>query len=104
MRELQNLIEGIVQLNPIDVIEPKFIKEYLNLEYLNLDQDFSNWQSRGGTYAGGEVGAASARNEITKEVIENALIYNKYNKTKTAKYLGISRKTLYRWLKRYYIS
>ena len=104
VRELQNLIEGIVQLNPIDVIEPKFIKEYLNLEYLNLDQDFSNWQSKGGTYAGGEVGAASARNEITKEVIENALIYNKYNKTKTAKYLGISRKTLYRWLKRYDIS
>lgn len=100
MRELQNLIEGIVQLNPIDVIEPETIREYLN-----LDQDFPISKINEGTYAGEQVvGVASARNEITREVIENALMLNKYNKTKTADYLGVSRKTLYRWLKRYNIS
>lgn len=100
VRELQNLIEGIVQLNPIDVIEPETIREYLN-----LDQDFPISKINEGTYAGEQVvGVASARNEITREVIENALMLNKYNKTKTADYLGVSRKTLYRWLKRYNIS
>lgn len=97
VRELQNLIEGIVQLNPIDVIEPKFIKEYLNLSD-NLDQDLPDGQFQEETPAGIRAGANPGKSEITREVIENALIYNKYNKTNTAKYLGISRKTLYRWL------
>ncbi|MPM02576.1 Anaerobic nitric oxide reductase transcription regulator NorR [bioreactor metagenome] len=105
VRELQNLIEGVVQLFPIDVIEPKFIIDYLGLtnEYvqeLAVDQRqkkitiSSNFKSEEGT----ELAA------ITKKDIEDALVANQYNKTNTAKYLGISRKTLYRWMENYSIS
>jgi transcriptional regulator with PAS, ATPase and Fis domain len=104
VRELQNLIEGIVQLYPIDIIEPEIIKEYLNISD-NFEQKNPEIQNQKWTTSDNYSEAAvSSKNEITKEVIENALMFNKYNKTNTAEYLGISRKTLYRWMESYGIN
>lgn len=98
VRELQNLIEGIVQLNPIDVIEPSFIRDYLCLpEDLGRgDREKKESAASPAEALPNEVPAAPA--EITREEIENALKVTRFNKTNTAKYLGISRKTLYRRL------
>jgi len=102
VRELQNLIEGIVQLNPIDVIEPRFIREYLGMpdemvSKLPLPEKQTEGNDRG------EERQSRKKDEITREMVENALILNQYHKTNTALYLGISRKTLYRWMDLYKI-
>lgn len=87
VRELQNLIEGIVQLNPVEVIEPRFIRDYLGLP------------AEGGLSPGRDSRAQSP--DLTREDLEAALLQSHYNKTNTAKTLGISRKTLYRWMEQY---
>lgn len=102
VRELQNLIEGIVQLNPIDVIEPKFIKEYLGMPD-ELLQGFPQLEKHREARDTEKEQPEDKKNEITKEAIENALMMNQYHRTNTAKYLGISRKTLYRWMDLYKI-
>lgn len=102
VRELQNLIEGIVQLNPIDVIEPKLIREYLGMPDESAGGRTRMEKHTEVRYA--EKEPPKGKNDaITKEVIENALMMNQYHKTNTAKYLGISRKTLYRWMELYKI-
>lgn len=97
VRELQNLIEGIVQLYPIDIIEPEIIKDYLNISdsFDKEELPLENIKNQNNIKAFNK-----PINDITVEDIEHALEYNKYNKTKTANYLGISRKTLYSWLKK----
>ncbi|WP_326975498.1 sigma-54 interaction domain-containing protein [Caproicibacter sp. BJN0012] len=105
VRELQNLIEGIVQLYPIDVIEPMHIKEYLGLSD-DFSFDSSPTASNKTQAEAEEARIVSADDPpetpaASKEKISEALRQNLYNKTNTAKYLGISRKTLYRWLKNY---
>jgi Transcriptional regulator containing PAS, AAA-type ATPase, and DNA-binding domains len=99
VRELQNLIEGIVQFYSVNVIEPEIIEEYLGIsdsskpipehwppsyhESISLPQPVSEEKN------------------LTRDSLENALLVNFYNKTKTAQYLGISRKTLYRRMEEY---
>ncbi len=91
VRELQNLIEGIVQLNAIDVIEPKHILDYFGVDDAPARADAEPAEARGGP--------EKSRAGVTREAIHQALVENQYNKTNAAKSLGISRRTLYRKLR-----
>lgn len=105
VRELQNLIEGIVQLYSIDVIEPCHIIDYLGLpddfmcEKLNIKNIESDETPARGGNDKNDVGIFSA--SVSKEELERILEKNQFNKSSTAKMLGVSRKTLYRWLDNY---
>ncbi|WP_332237190.1 sigma-54 interaction domain-containing protein [Sporolactobacillus sp. KGMB 08714] len=92
VRELQNLIEGIVQLNAIDVIEPRHI-----FDYFGVDNSVAAHEDAERMWFHNE--PAKTRSGISKEAIKQALIENQYNKTNAAKSLGISRRTLYRQLR-----
>lgn len=96
VRELQNLIEGIVQLNPVKIIEPRFIQEYLGLSCDEYPHDPPETRGQSISHF-----APCAHRDISRADLEQALLQNQYNKTNTAKYLGISRKTLYRWMDNY---
>jgi PAS domain S-box-containing protein len=91
IRELQNVLEGAVQLSPDDNIDDIFIKDYLGLEN-QVPFPILN-----------ENNNATLPNEKEQELIilENLLAANRFNKSKTAKALGISRQCLYRRLQKY---
>ena len=89
VRELQNLVEGVVQLYQPPVIGPEHIREYLGLRE---EPPRSAPQAPETRPEGGE--------EVTAERIEEALRACRYNRTRAAEYLGVSRKTLYRWMER----
>ena len=91
VRELQNLVEGIVQLYPAQVILPRHIREYLGLR----EEAPCPPQPEASVRAG-----PAPAEEPTRERVEEALAACRYNRTKAAGYLGISRKTLYRWMER----
>jgi len=88
VRELQNVIEGIVQLNSGEVIEPKHIIEYLNLSYKH-EQDFPEFERQDAVPAFRINEVHNTTKKLSREEIERALIFNQYNKTNTAKYLGV---------------
>jgi transcriptional regulator with PAS, ATPase and Fis domain len=112
VRELQNLLEGIVSTDSSPMITPDQVYAY-------LDQEKNN-----GYFAGQESAACPLirgelpkKNKFTDEVkkrklkfrpsladkdrIIAALNTNNYNCTRTAKELGISRRTLYRRMEQY---
>ncbi len=104
IRELQNLIECIVQLYPGDLILPQYILE-----------NTMSYQRPAAKAAPALQPAAREREAmpepayprmgiITKEELQNALELCGQNRTKAAKYLGISRRTIYRKLDEYGIS
>lgn len=104
IRELQNLIECIVQLYPGDLILPQYI-----LENTMSYQRPAALEMRAAPPAARErerlpepplprLGA------VTREELENALEVCGQNRTKAAKYLGISRRTIYRKLEEYALS
>lgn len=110
VRELQNLLEGIIQIYNDPIITYKHIKNYIDsgvksendllnrfaitnninepsiLSNSDLDIRKPNMKSYRTNY---------------KKIIIQALELNNNNKTKAAKHLGISRRTLYRRLKEY---
>ncbi len=86
IRELQNVLEGAVQLTPGTIIESDFFERHLNPITPQLLTD----------------------NRINHSIeyvdkIRNLLLENKYNISKTAKELGISRQRLYRLMQKYNI-
>lgn len=98
VRELQNLIERALILAKDGYLtedllpsytkkseEPKFINQK---ELINHDITLLSYGHK-------------SLNDIEKEVILQALIKNNWNQTKTAQYLGISRKQLINKLKKY---
>jgi sigma-54 dependent transcriptional regulator, acetoin dehydrogenase operon transcriptional activator AcoR len=96
IRQLENCIENIVNLNgelSDDILEEseEKINEILYIDSKNISLD--------------EVKKEECFNleEIEKVTIRNAIEYNKYNMTKTARALGISRNTLYLKVKKYKI-
>lgn len=94
VRELQNVIERVVQLIPHQVITP---------QDLELCLDFSISQSEAPPpvqhAAPARTGSVSRRGSaITREEMLRALEECKYNRTLAAYTLGISRKTFYRKL------
>lgn len=96
IRQLENCIENIVNLNgelSDDILEEseEKINEILDIDSKNISLD--------------EVKEEECFNleEIEKVTIKSAIEYNKYNMTKTARALGISRNTLYLKVKKYKI-
>ena len=98
VRELQNLIEGVVQLNMDTRIGAQQFREYLGISS-EEDMPIPKFQASTPT----EMGGSSVRTPPTREELEQALLINRFNRTNTAQYLGISRKTLYRWMERYHL-
>lgn len=100
VRELQNLLEGTIQIYNDKTITLQHIKHYFDTAFQLYDQSK--------TYVPLELHSSNALavnknmgNSDTKEKIIKALDLNKQNKTRTAEYLGISRRTLYRKLDEY---
>jgi Transcriptional regulator containing PAS, AAA-type ATPase, and DNA-binding domains len=100
VRELQNLIEGIVQLYSVDVIEPEIIRAYLGISEVAEPQSPTAWEPPPIELPAEEHFKPDGR-KLTRPALEYALLRNHYNKTNTAEYLGISRKTLYRQMKKF---
>lgn len=93
IRELQNLMERIVQLYPDPVIEIEHILE--NSSYSNqIPTAVSSYKSLSCT------APAQKRELLTREQIQNALMQCNGNRSEAARYLGIARKTLYRNMER----
>lgn len=95
VRELQNFIEGIVQIYSPPVITLEHIEAYLAMTGINqgpaADKDAKEAQA---VEEKGESGPG--RDELI-----NALERYAGNKSKAAASLGMSRKTLYKWIKKY---
>ncbi|MDZ7543945.1 sigma-54-dependent Fis family transcriptional regulator, partial [Clostridium perfringens] len=93
IRQLENCIENIVNLNgelSADIIDE--CEEKRN-EILNIkNKDIIIEEAKEECFN---------LEEIEKIAIRNAIEHNKYNMTKTAKALGISRNTLYLKIKKY---
>lgn len=93
VRELQNVMERVVQLIPHQIITP---------EDLELCLDFA--EERPPIQAVPAAPSAGARGRtITREDILQALEGTRYNRTMAASVLGISRKTFYRKLEEFHI-
>ncbi|MGS0763486.1 sigma-54-dependent Fis family transcriptional regulator [Syntrophomonas curvata] len=91
IREIQNVIEGAVQLAPGNIITYDLISEYLNSDL--ADNTGYRGQPR--------IRVNSAVPDKEKQLIMEYLSKYKYNKSEVAKAMGISRKTLYRRLNDY---
>ena len=100
VRELQNLIEGIVQLYTVDVIEPSIMREYLGISEVSAPQSPVAWEPPP-IQLPDEAEFNFESRKLSRATIEYALLRNHYNKSNTAEFLGISRKTLYRRMKKY---
>lgn len=92
LRELQNILEGVIQLSVEDDISLKLVKDYLI----------------GPPGAGDSPGKGFALeqevltlDELEKQLILRYLAETDNNKNETARKLGISRRTLYRRLDKY---
>lgn len=95
VRELQNLIECIVQLYPGDMILPEYIMDNI-YNYSPAMMEIQPLEEEPPMNA--EV-IKNSLNSTTKEDIIKALTVCKNNRTEAAKMLGISRRTFYRKLK-----
>jgi len=92
VRELQNFLEGTIQIYDDAIITLNHIKLYFNTD-LQLYDESKLYPHNSATIV---INDKNTVNLGDKEKMIKALDINKYNKTKTAKYLGISRRTLYR--------
>lgn len=92
VRELQNLMECIVQLYPEPVIKPEHILENINIT--------ESARMNGYRDAGVESAAVEHRSQLTREQILEALEACEGNRSEAARRLGVARKTLYRNMER----
>lgn len=92
VRELQNLIESIVQLYPVSDILPEHIQDNLDI-YTSADHYYEQPINVSAPHSG-------AKGLLTQEDILNALSKCNGNRSAAARYLGIARKTLYRNMER----
>lgn len=98
IRQLENCVENIVNLN--GELSPDFLDDSEDVNRKIVNDNYKN-----------NIRVLKNRNEeklnldfIEKEAIINAIKYNQYNISKTAKTLGVSRNTLYLKIKKYDIS
>ena len=88
IRELQSVTESITFLVQEPYIEPEHIFEYLN----DSDPAQATYVSHSGRY------------RVTREELQRTLQACHYNKQLAAEKLGISRRTLYRYLEKFQIA
>lgn len=103
VRELQNLIECIVQLYPGDMILPEYIMENLTGFQKEISDSIEQKmeQSRSQIEVPQEVSVPitpAKPSSLGKEEVLSALKACGNNRSEAAKYLGISRRSLYRKL------
>lgn len=87
IRELQNVLESAIQLAPGEEIDYEFFKHYLDFEApapVSVDNNGPD---------------TSSPEEL--RILREALLRNRYNKSATAKELGVSRQCIYRRLQKY---
>ncbi|MGN1140039.1 MAG: sigma-54 interaction domain-containing protein [Oliverpabstia sp.] len=124
VRELQNLIECIVQLYPGDIILPEYILDNVSERYHPQKSTLNtNYNPASDTVSETEASSHKAipnthpnhpdrkeempktgfhkRKHLTREDLSLALAACGNNRTEASKYLGISRRTLYRKLEEY---
>lgn len=87
IREIQNVIEGAIQLAPGNVITYDLIAEHLIKEELDGLPPVPEARRGSQTVA-----------EMERQMLIDILTQHQYNKSNVAKAMGISRKTLYRRL------
>lgn len=96
IRELQNVVNRAVLLSRSNVIMPDVLPEEIRFN------NFKSGQVQTDFHHNRDVTELKQATLITeKEVIINALVESKYNKSKAAKMLNIDRKTLYNKIKQY---
>ncbi|MBU5294586.1 sigma-54 dependent transcriptional regulator [Anaerosalibacter bizertensis] len=88
VRELKNICERLVVFTQGDTID----ESYLPMEFFNKDESFSNEKT---------LDLKEARDNFEKKFIQEALIRNKGNISKTAEEIGIARKNLYEKINKY---
>ncbi|NPV93363.1 MAG: sigma 54-interacting transcriptional regulator [Firmicutes bacterium] len=90
IRELQNVLEGAVQLADSDEITFDYLKEYLHLEAQVEHPSVNDRRDASLTVV-----------DVERQMIADYLKKHDYNKNETAKALGMSRRTFYRRLHKY---
>lgn len=90
VREMQNVLEGAIQLAEGPLITYDLVKDYFNQSGNRISETLIKAENENLTISAME-----------KQMIESYLEKYKYNKTEAAKALGMSRRTLYRRLKEY---
>ncbi|NLV17139.1 MAG: sigma 54-interacting transcriptional regulator [Syntrophomonadaceae bacterium] len=90
VREMQNVLEGAIQLTDQVTVTYDLISDYFTQQQTNIIKAQVAEQQDNLTISA-----------IEKKMIQHYLEKYKYNKTKTAKALGMSRRTLYRRLTDY---
>jgi len=109
VRELQNLIENIVQLYPIRIIEPEHIMENISPHAFMYDSGTQFYEPTASSknipfsfpYSEHPPKAVRYSGSLTAEAIQEALKQCGNNRTAAAAMLGVSRITLYRNMKRF---
>lgn len=110
IRELQNLIECIVQIYPGDIILPEYILDNVSydtkLEILASESCLSDAAPPAAPSPPAEPKEASVptthrRQKLNRDMLLDALRLCDNNRSAAAEYLGVSRRTLYRKLEEF---
>lgn len=95
VRELRNVITNVASLYDDYIISAEHIQRHLVGSKLYSEPEAYVPM----TYSSSSVNGLA--HPITKEELEECLRKNQYQKAATARSLGVSRKTLYRWLRQF---
>ena len=94
--QFKRLINELVLISSSPYIKLNSVKKVIEKENSDLPVD----QNSSNKFISLKIGKNKTLEEINSEIIEQILNYNNWNQSLTAKQLGISRTTLWRYLKR----
>ena len=94
--QFKRLINELVLISSSPYIKLNSVKKVIEKENSDLPVD----QNSSNKFISLKIGKNKTLEEINSEIIEQILNYNNGNQSLTAKQLGISRTTLWRYLKR----
>lgn len=103
VRELQNMIEGIVQIYSPAVITIDHVTDYMRVVGMIEHASAEKTASTEPIPIREEEGPSHGPGAVTEDQLRRTLEICGGNRSKTAEALGISRKTLYKWIKRFQI-
>lgn len=89
VRELQNVLERAINVQMNGVLDWNCFQDYFEMKKAQTSAS--------------SLTLAAAKDSAEKSLIQNCLMKNKYNKTKTAAELGISRTLLYQKISKYHL-